>query len=802
MSAAIQTDMVLRGRNETKRVFLQVENSMKGLASQMSVFKGFDLGSMLGLAGTTAKVFALSAAFSQIVKTSDRLKGIQASFEAITGSTEAAEIQLEKVRKQAEFLGQDYVQLADLTKQWLASTKGTAIEKQQDEILQGFLSYGAVLNLPEEAMQRVVVALSQMASKSKIMSEELRHQLGEALPGAFNMLAKSMNVSTAELNKMLEDGEVGLENLVLLAKDLQDEYSGKVVENADKVANNLARGKNELVAIGQNIAEATNGYEGFNAAVRAGLQMLEALNRGTKHLADFSINFGQMWKNSMGLEETMNGFAEIYDMSFEDHAKQADYYRSTVGKLEVIDNERITLQRKLAEQLKRNQNMNLDEMVYANNVIDIQAIEERLRELDAQEKKLYEKLDENYQSGVKFQNSALPQPEIKEVRKKSASELKKEQKAREKAMNDLAKLNDEIAKLTMTDEEYREFSLTNRLAELTKQLPFATEEIRKFAEAQKKAWAKEDEKKELDKQKEFLEIQASFYEELAKKTGQYSKSLEFQNKLIDEQVKIWKDAEIPEEYISKMESFLRLETSENPFDGFMLGIQENFAEYGNLAVQMKDIYKNAFSEMADALTQWASGADVSFSDVASSFSKMLLEMTVQYTMSNLAQSLFGNSLFGGSFFGFLGGGSAAGGEIINMSSAGLGSYIPTFHSGGMADSPKALRAVSSDIFANAPRYHGGYNPSFEQPAILRKDERVLSPSETYAYNMGLAKQNYGGGNSIVINQEIIINVAENNADMSLSASDMQRLQQQMKESIQMSVIDVIAKEKRAGGMLR
>lgn len=784
MSNNLAANFDINATNKTQKAFKQIETSVKGLASQFTVFKGFDLGSMLGLGGTLTKIYALSATLSQTIKATDKLRGIKASFEAITGSTEAAEIQLEKVRKQAELLGQDYVQLADLTKQWLASTKGTAIEKQQDEILQGFLSYGAVLNLPDEAMQRVVVALSQMASKGKIMSEELRQQLGEALPGAFNMLAKSMNVSTAELNKMLEDGEVGLENLVLLAKDLQNEYGGKVVENAGKVANNLARGKNVLVEIGQNISEATNAYDLFNSGLEKSLVLLGYINEGTKGLANFSVNFGQFWQGNLS-------FLDFALMNREEGARQADYFRSLVGQLDIIDAKR----KRIEEQKSSSQ-------AYGFYNFDFAEAEKELQRLAVEEQKIYAKLDADYQSGVKFQNSALPQPEIKEVRKKSASELKKEQKAREKAMNDLAKLNDEIAKLTMTDEEYREFSLTNRIADLTKQLPFATEEIRKFAEAQKKAWAKEDEKKELDKQKEFLEIQASFYEELAKKTGQYSKSLEFQNKLIDEQVKIWKNAEIPEEYISKMESFLRLETSENPFDGFMLGIQENFAEYGNLAVQMKDIYKNAFSEMADALTQWASGADVSFSDVASSFSKMLLEMTVQYTMSNLAQSLFGNSLFGGSFSGFFGGGSAAGGEIINMSSAGLGSYIPTFHSGGMADSPKALRAVSSDIFANAPRYHGGYNPSFEQPAILRKDERVLSPSETYAYNMGLAKQNYGSGNSIVINQEIIINVAENNADMSLSASDMQRLQQQMKESIQMSVIDVIAKEKRAGGMLR
>lgn len=774
----VQSNIDITATNRTQKAFKQVEASAKGLASQFSVFKGFDLGAMLGLGGTLTKIYAISTAFSQTIKAADKLKGIQAAFEAITGSTQAAEAQLKKVREQANLLGTDYIQLADLTKSWLASSKGTAIEKQQDEILQGFLSYSAVLNLPQEQIERIIVAMSQMASKGKIMSEELRSQMGEALPGAFNLLAKSMNVSTEELNKMLEDGKVGLENLVLLAKDLQKEYGDKVVENAGKVSNNLARVKNIAVDIGQNISEATNTYEIFNGLLEKSIELLGYISEGTKGLANFSVNFGQFWNENLS-------FVKFAKMNREDSARSADYFRSLPGQLDAI-NAKIELLEKKKNRTKALGFFNFDPEEY----------EKELKELIAERDRIEAKMDAAYESGVKYQLSALPQPETKQVQQKSAAELKKEQKAREKSIADLARLNEEIAKLTMTEEEYREFDLTNKIADLTKQLPFATSEIEKFAEAQRAAWAKEDEKKKLDEQKELLDTQADFYEELAKKTGQYSKSLEFQNKLIDEQVKLWQTAQIPQEYIDKMEGILRLETSENPLDGLMLGIQESFAEYGNLATQIKDVYKSAFSEMSDALTEWASGADVSFSEVAKSFTNMLLEMSIRYTMSNLASGVFGSSLFGGigSFFGF-------GGNAISSASA-LTSFIPTFHTGGMADSPKNYRPVDPDVFANAPRYHGGYNPGFEQPAILLKNERVLNPAETYAYNMGLAGAGYTEKSPITIHQEINITFAENNADMSLSEADMQKLQQQMQQGIEMSVMNVLVKQKRAGGMLR
>ena len=791
MSNVIATQIQLNGENKTQQMFRQVEASAKGLAGQFSVFKGFDLGTMLGLSGTVAKVAALSAAFAQAVKTADRLQGIESAFEAITGSSTEAEERLERIREQARLLGQDYLSLADLTKQWLASTKDTAIEKYQDEILQGFLSYGAVLKIPEEQLQRMVTALSQMASKGKIYAEELRGQLGEALPGAFNMLAKSMNKSTEELNKMLENGEVGLENLVLLAKDLQKEYGGKVGESSDTVANNLMRGKNELVEITQLILEGANAYNIFNEAIKISVNLLGGFKEGLEVQIGFIKNFKTMLSGGLSMGEFLDA-SEIMN--------NADYFDSVFGKLDLIEIRKKEIEDKLSalsKDIAVAEKMLLPgEFEFYKESLGISDFQNELAALEKEQEALFAELDRMYERGLAYQNSAMSKPET--VKPKSQSELKKEQKVYEKTAKDLAKLNDEIARLIMTDEEYREFSLDKKLAELTRSLPFATEEIKLFAKAQKDAWAKEDAENALEKQKENLDVQAKFYEELAKKTGQYEKSLAFQNRLIDEQVQVWKQAQIPDEYVEKMEKMLRLEVSQNPLDSFMLGANETYAQYGNLAVRMKDVYTSAFSEMTDALTEWASGAEVSFSDVAQSFTKMLLQMSIQYTMSNLANSIFGGigSVFGGIFGGSSLGG---GGDFLNMSSA-LTSYVPTFHEGGMADSPAVIRAVQGNIFANAPRYHGGYNPSFEQPAILRKDERVLSPSETYAYNMGFGM---GGKNaSIVINQEIVLNVAENNADMTLKEQDMTALRNQMKKEMEMSVMQIIGAERRAGGFLR
>ena len=75
--------------------------------------------------------------------------------------------------------------------------------------------------------------LGVMVSKGKITTEELRRQLGERLPGAMDIMAKSMGVTTSELDKMMKKGEV-------LTKDVLPAFAKQVeiafgIENVDKV---------------------------------------------------------------------------------------------------------------------------------------------------------------------------------------------------------------------------------------------------------------------------------------------------------------------------------------------------------------------------------------------------------------------------------------------------------------------------------------------------------------------------------------------------------------------------------------
>ena len=124
----------------------------------------------------------------------------------------------------------------DLTKQFTqfyvtAKDKISANEIQQ--IFTSISKAGATMGLSTQQQERAFLALNQMMSKGTVQAEELRGQLGEALPGAFSIMAKAVGVTEKELGNMMQRGEL-LANEVLpkFARELEKAYG---IENVNRV---------------------------------------------------------------------------------------------------------------------------------------------------------------------------------------------------------------------------------------------------------------------------------------------------------------------------------------------------------------------------------------------------------------------------------------------------------------------------------------------------------------------------------------------------------------------------------------
>ena len=95
---------------------------------------------------------------------------------------------------------------------------------------------GAVMGLSNDALTGTMLALEQMLSKGKLSAEELRRQLGERLPGAYNIMARSIGVSSEALDDLLRKGEILSKDVLPdFARQLEKEYNLGLIDEVDKL---------------------------------------------------------------------------------------------------------------------------------------------------------------------------------------------------------------------------------------------------------------------------------------------------------------------------------------------------------------------------------------------------------------------------------------------------------------------------------------------------------------------------------------------------------------------------------------
>lgn len=118
---------------------------------------------------------------------------------------------------------------------FLASAKETNLTLEETQyIYETVATAGSVLGQSTEEVNGAMRALEQMLSKGKIQAEEIRGQLGERLPGAYQILAKSMGLTNQELDKQLELGTVIADEVLPgFARELERSFGLDKVEKVE-----------------------------------------------------------------------------------------------------------------------------------------------------------------------------------------------------------------------------------------------------------------------------------------------------------------------------------------------------------------------------------------------------------------------------------------------------------------------------------------------------------------------------------------------------------------------------------------
>ena len=176
--------------------------------------------------------FATGYLVKSFVDAAAQTERLRTSFKSVFGSDAANQMRF--VREETNRLGIDMMSSAEAYKGIAAAAKGTAITNR--DVQQTFLGVSeaaAALQLTGEQSQGALLAISQIISKGKVSMEELRGQLGERIPGAMQIAARSMGVTTAELEKMVAAGIPAEKFIPRFAAQMRKEFGPAALESAN-----------------------------------------------------------------------------------------------------------------------------------------------------------------------------------------------------------------------------------------------------------------------------------------------------------------------------------------------------------------------------------------------------------------------------------------------------------------------------------------------------------------------------------------------------------------------------------------
>tara|TARA_R110002020_G_scaffold175493_1_gene367396 strand:+ start:12257 stop:13795 length:1539 start_codon:yes stop_codon:yes gene_type:complete len=231
------------------------------------------------LATVAAGLFTISLTklVAESVKVAGAYDKIDNGLKTVFGSAEDANKEFEFLKNISEDLGLSLRSAATGFVQVSAAAKGTTLEGEGvKNLFIGVAEASTALGLSADESKGALRAISQVMSKGKVQAEELRGQLGERIPGAFQIAARAMNMTTSELDKMLVRGELLSEDfLPKFGAQLRKEFGDSAQSASNSIVANTNRMKNAwegtMKGMGATAAEffpiVTSGLNRFNEGV-------------------------------------------------------------------------------------------------------------------------------------------------------------------------------------------------------------------------------------------------------------------------------------------------------------------------------------------------------------------------------------------------------------------------------------------------------------------------------------------------------------------------------------------------------
>ena len=675
-----------------------------------------------------AAIYAGKACFDASLQMDRLVK----SYTTIEGSTSGAVSQLDYIYEISNKLGLEFQSTAEAAKGFFAAGKGSALQKDLNGIFEGVSQAGAALSLSTEQMDGVFLALGQMISKGKVQAEELRGQLGERLPGAFNLAAKAMGFTTAQLDDMLKKGQVTAEDMLpKLAAVLKDEFgpaAEQAAQGAQGAVNRLSTEWNLFKATVMDngpiitaINAITDAMGKANAAQRE--QELEKRMEAAgwekaTTMPMWGVPFGETVKKYT--EEQKEIFREYEKVVLADAQKMKSVQEEAnkilaEGEARTADFLKNTTESKIAAL-----NKDYDETVlaltkkmilYQQQGQDFSGLQKELLKVDAEYDRQLEALNKK---GMKSAEDAAKKAALSAT---NLDELRKSVEALEAANIPAAKSFDQMAEKIREQSKQTQIAIEADAARMvaTKKLTVAqAEEWKglKFREEAAKTTQKlrEAEAKRDDDLKKNADLRLDFEKRYADMVGLSSEAV---SKSISKQVEEYRKAGVD---IVRLEEWKRDQiqrASREAMDGAQVALRDYQVEASNQAKSMNDAFRGLFSGMdsgwKSAWEQMIETGKVSLSSFRSVFASFLADLmhmaitrpiTVQ--IAGVVSGMLGT---GGVAYAAGGSGSDSGGTGGLLGNIPFSSILPDSWTSGAAG---LFSGITGGINSFASNLTGGF----------------------------------------------------------------------------------------------
>ena len=632
-------DLTGKAFNDVNKGILGISNSLKGLATAfgagLSVYGFYEMGKSVFEAGQRTLV-------------------ANNAYKEITGTVYKANQEFEFLSKTADKLGLNFYTMREGYKGFLAAAQHSKIPMEEvRNIFQSVSNAGAILGLSNERMSLTFLALEQMMSKGKVSMEEIRRQMGDNIPGAFQLGAKAMGMTVEQFDKAVSAGEVFSEDfLPKFRQQLDKTFTGTIDESVKQI--------NKLSEAWEGI-KVSMAESGYSANVVKGITDITASLTDPK--TKEGLNF---WAKVWGAIAKEAGFAAsvlIDEVALIGNVGNSLTKSSSVAKsqgemrLKLLNDWTLSaddLRDKLAE-LESHWNAKETEDSWART--GYSGVKELTRAL------------EDARTGIWVTQKAFNDM-LRGIPKNEEAILKTFLNTPEKKLEKLKKDFEAFKTYGSGDSDVTKAYLTE-ISKLEKQI---SAPAKKAAEAHAKALSDiSQEYKELaittghyaDAEKQLADLKVDkYYADQADIVGKNNQQLketvalmrlrnqqeyDFQNRYSNIGM-TWDDSDLtPEKILENTATSDQANTARIKSE-----TERMLDEYFNDLERMEDSFQDTTDTMRDAFKGWADdwsrtlndmvwGAETSFESIAESFSKMLTQMLLQkYTVEPFFKFLTGD----------------------------------------------------------------------------------------------------------------------------------------------------------------